>query len=46
MKQRYKEIHLMCRAGADPEPLYQSWITWAKRSRMEPFKRLIDQALK
>ena len=40
MKQRYKEIHLMCRAGADPEPLYRSWITWAKRSRLEPFKRL------
>ncbi len=40
MKQRYKEIHLMCRAGADPEPLYRSWISWAKRSRMEPFKRL------
>ena len=40
MKQRYKEIHLMCRAGADPEPLYRSWISWAKRSRLEPFKRL------
>jgi len=40
MKQRYKEMHLMCRAGADPEPLYRSWISWAKRSRLEPFKRL------
>lgn len=40
MKQRYKELHLMCRAGADPEPLYRSWISWAKRSRLEPFKRL------
>ena len=40
MRQRYKEIHLMCRAGPDPEPLYRSWITWAKRSRLEPFKRL------
>ena len=40
MKQRYKEIHLMCRAGGDPEPLYRSWISRAKRSRLEPFKRL------
>jgi hypothetical protein len=40
MKQRYKELHLMCRAGAAPEPLYRSWISWAKRSRLEPFKRL------
>ena len=30
----------MCRAGADPEPLYRSWISWANRSRLEPFKRL------
>ena len=40
MKQRFKEIHLMCRAGEDPESLYRSWISWAKRSRLEPFKRL------
>ena len=24
----------------DPEPLYRSWISWARRSRLEPFKRL------
>ena len=30
----------MCRAGEDPESLYRSWISWAKRSRLEPFKRL------
>ena len=40
MKQRFKEIHQMCRSGADPEPLYRSWISWARRSRIEPFKKL------
>jgi len=40
MKQRFKEIHHLCRLGADPEPLYRSWISWARRSRLEPFKRL------
>ena len=40
MKQRFKEIHQACRAGADPEPLYRAWISWARRSRLEPFKRL------
>ena len=29
MKQRFKEIHQLCRKGADPEPLYRSWISWA-----------------
>ena len=24
----------------DPESLYRSWISWARRSRLEPFKRL------
>lgn len=40
MKQRVKDIHQLCRLGADPEPLYRSWISWARRSRLEPFKRL------
>ena len=40
MKERYKEIHQQCRAGDDPEPLFRSWISWARRSRLEPFKRL------
>lgn len=40
MKHRYQEIHQLCRAGADPEPLYRAWISWARRSRLEPFKRL------
>ena len=40
MKQRFKEMHPLCRNGADPEPLYNSWISWARRSRLEPFKRL------
>jgi transposase len=40
MKERYKEMHQRCRAGEDPEPLFRSWIAWARRSRLEPFKRL------
>jgi transposase len=40
MKERYKEIHQQCRAGEDPVPLFRSWISWARRSRLEPFKRL------
>ena len=40
MKERYQEIHQQCRAGEDPEPLFRSWISWARRSRLEPFKRL------
>ena len=40
MQQRLKEIHQLCRNGANPEPLYRSWIAWARRSRLEPFKRL------
>jgi transposase len=40
MKQRFREIHQLCRLGADPEPLYRAWISWARRSRLEPFKRL------
>jgi transposase len=40
MKERYKEMHQQCRAGEDPEPLFRSWISWARRSRLEPFKRL------
>ena len=26
--------------GEDAEPLFRSWIAWARRSRLEPFKRL------
>lgn len=40
MKHRHQEIHQLCRAGADPEPLYRAFISWARRSRLEPFKRL------
>ena len=39
-KQRFKAMHPRCRNGADPEPWYHSWISWARRSRLEPFKRL------
>jgi transposase len=40
MKERYKEIHQLCRAGAAPEPLFSAFISWTRRSRLEPFKRL------
>ena len=40
IKERYKEIHAQCRAGADPEPLFRAFISWTRRSRLEPFKRL------
>lgn len=40
MKERYKEIHQQCLAGQDLEPLFHSWISRARRSRLEPFKRL------
>ena len=40
MKERYQEIHQRCRAGTDPEPLFRAWLSWARRSRLEPFKRL------
>ena len=40
MKERYQEIPQLCRAGADPAPWFRSWISWARRSRLEPFKRL------
>jgi transposase len=39
-QERFREIHQLCRLGADPEPLYRAWISWARRSRLEPFKRL------
>jgi transposase len=40
MKERYKEIHAQCRAGAEPEPLFRAFISWTRRSRLDPFKRL------
>jgi transposase len=40
IKERYQEIHQQCPAGEDAEPLFRSWIAWARRSRLEPFKRL------
>jgi len=40
MKPRFKEIHQEIRLGADPEPLYKAWISWARRSRLAPFKKL------
>lgn len=40
MKYRYQEIHQPCRAGADPAPLFNAWISWARRSRLEPLSAL------
>ena len=40
MKERYQEIHQRCRAGENPEPLFRAFISWARRSRLAPFKRL------
>jgi hypothetical protein len=40
MTQRYKQIHLICRAGADPALLYQSRVLWTKRNHLESFSRL------
>lgn len=40
MKERFKEIHRRASAGEPPEPLYRAWISWARRSRLEPFKKL------
>jgi transposase len=42
MKERFKEIHQRCRQGEPVEPLYRAWISWAKRSRLEPFKKLAN----
>ena len=40
MKQRFKEIHPLCLAGLDPEPLFRSLISTATLSRLQPFERL------
>jgi transposase len=40
MKERWGEIHHLARQGHAPEPLIRAWISWARRSRLEPFKKL------
>lgn len=45
MKERFKDIHRRASQGEAAEPLYCAWISWARRSRLEPFKKL-GQTLK
>jgi transposase len=40
MKERWREIHHMARQGQSAQPLYQAWISWARRCRLAPFKKL------
>jgi len=40
MKERWRDIHQLARQGHPPEPLYRAFISWARRSRLEPFKQL------
>ena len=40
LKERLREILHEARAGADPEQALQRWVSWARRSRLEPFTRL------
>lgn len=40
LKEALRERFDQARAGADPEPLLKGWISWARRSRLAPFKRL------
>jgi hypothetical protein len=40
MKERFKDIHRRAAQPQAAEPLYLAWISWARRSRLEPFKKL------
>jgi transposase len=40
MKERWQELHQLARHGQPAEPLYRAFISWARRSRLEPFKQL------
>lgn len=39
-KERFKDIHRRASQGEEAGPLYRGWIFWARRSRLEPFKKL------
>lgn len=39
LKEALRTVLLEAGAGADPEPLLRRWISWARRSRLTPFKR-------
>lgn len=40
LKQRLRDIFAQCMDQASAEPLLRSWISWATRCRLAPFKRL------
>lgn len=40
LKERLREIVVLARTGQPPRELFTQWISWARRCRLEPFKRL------
>lgn len=40
LKEALREVFEQANAGADAEPLLRRWISWARRCRLAPFKRL------
>jgi transposase len=40
LKERLRDIFASVRGAADAEPLLKAWISWARRCRLAPFKRL------
>lgn len=40
LKEALRTVMIEAGSGADPEPLLRRWISWARRSRLTPFKRL------
>lgn len=40
LKEALRSVISEAGAGADPEPLFKRWISWARRCRLPPFKRL------
>ena len=40
MKQRLREILSSARQGMDPAESLAKWVSWARRSRLKPFKKL------
>lgn len=40
IKEALRQVLQQAAAGADPEPLLRRWISWARHSRLAPFKRL------
>jgi len=40
LKERLREIIVLARSGQPAQELFTKWISWARRCRLEPFKRL------